>query len=191
MPTSTTPDLPTLTQRLRHAGIPLEQWGTGEAKTVEHLLSELTEGECVLIDDPAGLIRIAYGACLRIYGTVNDRTMVLIEEGQRFRDGRFRQRDLNFSVGEKNKFGEPAQDAAYRALAEELGITAAVDLGEPFHQQKDASSQSYPGLRSIYEMAVFTVCLPAALVDPDGYVEEQTDKQTFWRWAPVADVPWA
>ena len=45
-----------LRQRLAAAGIVIDSWGTGRAKTLGHLLSEIVSGEARLVEGPSGAL---------------------------------------------------------------------------------------------------------------------------------------
>jgi len=177
-----------LTGLLTDHGCPLDRWGQGPAKTLSHLLRELADGECRLTVQDGQLFRDVPGAMLR----VRHRDLTLIEDHQRFTDGRespVRRRQLPGSVGEKLQSGEDPDAGARRALAEELGITEPVALRGKHLTRKFAESESYPGLMSRFETWVYEVELPDSCYQPDGYREVQADKTTVWVWAPTADAP--
>jgi len=177
-----------LTDLLTVHGCPLSRWGRGPAKTLEHLLRELADGECRLTVQDGTLYRDVLGAMLR----VRHRDLTLIEDHQRFSDGRpdpVRRRDLQASVGEKLQRGEEPDAGARRALAEELGVTEPVELHGKHLTRKFAESESYPGLMTRFETWTYEVELPDSCFDPDGYREVQADKRTVWVWAPTARAP--
>ncbi len=105
-----------------------------------------------------------------------------MEERQVFKDGRERQRRLATSLTEKLKPKEKPDDAAKRAISEELGIK---DIAEP--QKKGEytvlkPSEIFPGLKSNYNAFMFEVRLNADQFKPEGYIEEQADKTTCFVW---------
>ncbi len=169
---------------LRARSVPLELWGTGSAKTIEHLLSELNSGESTLASEHGRLLKIGTGACLNIYHVENGRTLRLREEKQVFEDGREKVRaDLLMSVGEKMVPGEDPIEAAYRALREELGITERLPLSpQPGFVKGPLPSTSFPGVYSQFHMYVFDVYLPDRWYKLEGYVEHQKDKNNYFVW---------
>ncbi|MBI2036768.1 MAG: hypothetical protein HYT14_00185 [Candidatus Liptonbacteria bacterium] len=168
-------------------GVPLREWGTGEAKTVEHLLDEVNSSEAAIVEEDGVLHRVVYGAVLNVFYADGAATWKLKEAKQVFRDGRERVRDLDTSIGEKLKAGEDAKAGARRALTEELNIPDLLPLApQPDIVKGPVPSVSFPGLKTKYIMRVFEVFLPAALYKPDGYVEEQTDKTNYYVWEKIA-----
>jgi hypothetical protein len=101
-------------QLLRRYNMPLDQWGKGEAKTLDNLLEEIENGEAVLIEDEAGeLVREISVVWMTVfYSDESGNRYRLIEEKQVFDDGRERTRDLSISVGEKMKPGEGPLETA-------------------------------------------------------------------------------
>jgi len=168
---------------LRRHNVPVEVWGTAEAKTLGHLLAELEAGECRLVEQGDSLVRYAAGAVIDVYCDGPDGRLKLIEDRQVFRDGRSKRRDLDTSIGEKMKPDEHPQVAAHRALTEELGITVPLSLVPLGTRRKGpVPSVAFPGLVTVYDMHRFEVTLPQELVRPDGYVEHQADKSTYFIW---------
>ena len=175
---------------LRKHRIPLATWGTGKAKTFEHLLREITSGEAELIETKQGLTRRARGAIVAVYFNHNGSRFFLAEDRQEFKDGRVRTRDLDTSVGEKLAPSEEPVMGARRALTEELGFpTKNVELltlvPEETRIKGPVPSDSYPGLLTVYVMHPFTVTIPSFLYKPEGYVEHQEDKTSYFVWRAV------
>ena len=167
---------------LRRHRVPLETWGTGDAKTLDHLLKELAAGECALSVQDGRIIRYAEGAVIDVYCNGPDGSLKLVEDRQVFRDGRTKRRNLDTSIGEKMTPAEDPESAARRALAEELGITAPLVVTALHTRRKGpVPSVAFPGLTTIYDMHAFAVTLPRELVRPE-YVEEQEDKSTYFVW---------
>jgi hypothetical protein len=179
---------PELEDYLSSAGVPLHTWGTGSAKTLDHLLKELDEGECTLTREPHGIVRRGALAMVRVLHVAADgTTWWLREDRQVFRDGRVRRRDHGgASVAEKIKPGEPTDERlAHRAVAEELGVRGPFltqVLGETF---EITPSPSYPGLENQLTVHRFEVALSREQFRPEGYVEHQPDKDTFFIWERV------
>jgi len=168
---------------LQDHNVPLHEWGTGEAKTFDHLLLEISLGESELTEKDGKVLRSAEGSMLNVYYYDGQATWVLIEEKQVFTDGRSRTRNLDPAIGEKMRPGETPEDGAYRALSEELGITEKLPLiPKPLRMKGPVPSQSYPGLWSVYSMHIFDVFLPEHLYKPEGYEENQSDKTSYFVW---------
>jgi hypothetical protein len=173
--------------------IPVSTWGTGESKTLEHLLAEINEGESVLQEQEGKLLRISQASALTIYYEEGGRRLVLREKEQVFADGRRRVRDfLRASIFEKMKRGENPEEVARRALKEELGIEELLPLKPGPHSPiRILPSESFPGLVSVFSFYNFDVFLPARLYKPEGYVEVQKDKSTYFVWelVPAGEAP--
>jgi hypothetical protein len=173
-----------LTNKLKEYSIPVEEWGTGEAKNVEHLLDEIRGEECNVEDRGGYLIRSIEFVGVRIYHKDKDNvTWVLKEDKQEFKDGRVRRRNMPSSVSEKMKFGEDSLISAIRGIKEELGINVE---GHQLIKMRDlfynGGSQSYPGLRTRYKGHQFTCFFNDDQFDENGYIEVQKDKSTFFKW---------
>ncbi len=166
-------------------GVPTDSWGKGSAKTIQHLASELLEGESYLKVIDGAVVRFCEGVKIdvRYRGKLGE--LQLTEEKQIFSDGRERRRGL-IGVSEKRKPGESILTVGERALREELHIHEKVDLGVPSLEHSDGESTSFPGLFSMYTTHTFITYLPETLFRPEGYVEVQPDKSTYFVWKEVA-----
>ena len=173
-----------LTTKLKEYSIPVEQWGTGYAKTIEHLLKELKNEECAIFDEGGYLVRYIEFVGVRVlYKDKDENTWVLIEDRQEFKDGRVRRRNMPSSVSEKMKFGEDSLVSAIRGIEEELGFkieSHQLRKHKPLYY--NGGSQSYPGLRSKYKGHQYTCYIDDSQFKPGGYVELQEDKSTFFKW---------
>lgn len=167
-------------------GIDVDRFGTGDAKTLEHLWREVSRGECQLVQREGRLVRVVYGVAITIRARRNGQTLILREDRQEFRDGRVVRRGLRGSLGEKGLPGESPSRIARRALAEELGIdwVDSLTIPAPIHRETTEISRAYPGLLSNYLTAVFEIDFGPGLADWSGYVEEQLDKVTHFVWEP-------
>lgn len=171
---------------LQTHGVPIDQWGIGKAKTIGHLFKEVEAGDSHLIISGGELVRRVKVALLRVYFTDDSGSQYLREDRQKFFDGRVRVRDwLEWSIAEKILPGESTTKAAKRAPLEELGIEGDVDMDFLETNQEQRLSISYPGLNTEYEMNYFEAHLTEDQYDPNGYVEEQSDKKTYWVWQPA------
>lgn len=171
-------------------GVDISTWGTGGAKTVAQLLKEMREGESQVTFHPeAGVhraVRIAWVDVL--YLDLQGNIFQLVEDRQEYRDGRHRKRQLPSSLGEKFKPGENPDDAAVRALHEELGVSTFKSLHEIGQEQELYVPDSYPGLATNYETYSFVAMLDDASFNPDGYIELQADKTNYYTWEKVRTV---
>lgn len=166
-------------------GVDVSSWGTGEAKSLEHLLAELRSGESELLIDDSGLVRRVRNVWVDVHANDGAVRRHLVELRQEFADGRTRVRDLPASIGEKATAGEHPTKAAMRGLEEELGLpSSAYVLTEGAPRDNPEPPRSYPGLRSEYETHWFEALLQPAVYEAEGYVEKQRDKQTHFGWEP-------
>jgi hypothetical protein len=174
---------------LIQCGAPLEMWGLGKAKTVEHLLKEVEDGESVLsVSENGELVRTVSSVWLDVFAVDRDGgRWYLREDRQVFNDEerRERRRELSTSLGEKMMPGEDVEEAVYRALEEELKITDVEQFTYKGNVQTTRPSNSYPGLISIHDVHEVRVELGAGSFDPNGYKEEQEDKTTYFVWEPA------
>ena len=60
-------DLSELKNYLINFSIPVDTWGTGKSKTLEHLLDELKNQECQLSESESGLVRNIEFVGIKIY----------------------------------------------------------------------------------------------------------------------------
>jgi len=173
-----------LENKLMKYSIPIQYWGTGQAKTSANLLDELDNEECIIKDEGGYLVRYIEFVGIRIlYKDKNDVTWLLKEDRQEFKDGRIRRRDMQSSVSEKMKSGENPLVSAVRGIEEELGVKIeSSQLRKLRPMYYNGGSQSYPGLKTKYVGHQFTCYLTPEQFVENGYVEVQKDKSTFFKW---------
>lgn len=177
-------NLDMLRQSLVSNGIEISEWGTGDAKTVESLWTELELGEIQLQGDP--LCRVLSGVVQVIIRHPDGR--ILIEEEQILQDGRRRHR--NIPPSEKMLGGETYIEAARRCLVEELGAnprTADVLTFTHRVRQERRNSWSYPGLTSLYTIHQVQVRVPDIPQDNFHTAEIMSDteglvREHYWVW---------
>ena len=176
-----------LQKQLADAGIDTSSWGTGQAKTLAHLQKEIEGGETLLIAGETGelLRKVVVGGADIYYQSSDGKKYRLKEDRQVFKDGRERRRDLGQAVSEKMKPDENPKDAMIRGIQEELGINGEIDLTETRTDVQQVTSPSYPGLESEYIRHKFQATLTDEQFRPEGYVEEQSDKSTYFVWEEV------
>lgn len=173
-----------LDSALMAAGIDTSLWGAGPTKTLAHLATELQEGDSELFTDQEGLARRVQNVWVDVFVAESGQRRHLVERRQIFCDGRSRERSLPASLGEKCKIGEEPLVAARRALVEELGIEKPLGLATAEPRENPVGEPSYPGLRTVYETYWFTAEIDPKDYKPEGYVEEQVDKRTYFEWEP-------
>lgn len=173
-----------LAVRLRAAGIPIETWGQGQAKTIDDLAEELRSGETRLTEGSNGeIIREVSVVFVDVFATDRDQQLWhLREERQVFSDGRQRQRNLLASLGEKMKPDEQVAEATQRAIAEELGIDEPITSIYLGSERTVHASTSYPGLQSHFNIHRTAVILPEHVYRSEGYQERQSEKVTYFVW---------
>ena len=174
-----------------------EEWGRGKAKTIRHLLDEIENGECELVERRSRyfpfrkqLVRVLRVLVIRI--SRND-GYVLVETERYFNDGRDITRPLDASLAEKMFPHERARSAAVRALQEELQIFLHADeypLLLPGGETRGfASSTHFPGLLTDRRVQIVNFKMPQKYVH-DEYREVQKDKTTVFGWIPWSERPW-
>jgi hypothetical protein len=172
---------------LKRGGIDFSQWGKGETKTLNHLQREIENGECTLIIGKQGevLREVVIARANIFYISKEGKKYRLKEEKQVFKDGRERRRNLKYSLNEKVKFGENIKEAMIRGIKEELGIEGDLSLKETGIEEETEDSPSYPGLKSHYIYHNFEVSLNDQQFNPNGYIEDQEDKTTYFIWEEI------
>src|SRR5947209_5005992 len=118
-----------LTALLGRYTIPFHTWGKGKAKTLEHLLQEVNSGEAVLQREGETLVQYLRVVLLDICYQDGETRLKLKEEKQIFKDGRVRVRGYPASLSGKLEPDESPYAGAYRALRQELKITARIPIG--------------------------------------------------------------
>ena len=175
-------DRPGLARYLARFGVETSDWGRGDTKTVDHLLEEMRNGDSELIVDGTDLTRRVRHVWVDVFATVQDERRHLVERRQVFNDGRVRERVLPTSIGEKCKVGENPAEAARRGIVEELAIAAPIKLIVGMDRQNPIGPPSYPTLRTVYDTYWFVAELDISDFKPEGYVEIQPDKRTYFEW---------
>lgn len=180
-------ELTDLMNLLKSHDIPCELWGTGKSKTVNHLLDELKNNECELTEMNGTLTRFIEFVGVKIFYTdKEEQRWFLKEDRQEFKDGRVRRRNMPSSVSEKMMSGEDPLIAAIRGIREELGVKV---YGHQLIKRRDlhydGGSLSYPGLDTKYKGHKFICEFDDNQFDPTGYMEAQSDKNTFFIWNKV------
>nr|GEW03444.1 NUDIX hydrolase domain-like protein [Tanacetum cinerariifolium] len=146
----------------------LSSWGTQPGtKNIHNLFQELTSGETSLNDTHNPPLRTVNVVVVNIK---DDKNRILIESHQELSNGDVRVRSRPLS--EKMKMGENVEDAAVRAVKEELGKE-----GECVRVVKETCrsrveervSVSYPGLPACY-----------VLHSVDVFVDGLPDCDEFW-----------
>jgi len=173
-------------KRLRETGVPLDLWGKGETKTLNHLVKEISRGVAVMCFDEEREIwvrKLRHVEVEVFYESSEGITYFLKEDRQVFKDGRVRKRGFSW-VAEKVEGNEDCLSGAKRGLKEELGLLSPFASGPEHIGNKmfEQNSKSYPGLVTEYSIGCFEVYLKPEQFKPEGYVEEQEKLTTFFVW---------
>lgn len=177
-------DLYELTAILQQSGIDTSLWGVGRAKTLRHLQKEIEEGEIVLTHNTEGKLvrKLIVGEADICCILPDGKKYRLKEERQVFTGGRERRRNLPYAVSGKVKVNENLEDALVREVKEELGIEGEVLLVKKGNREETRDSESYPGLKSEYNIHTFELTLTPEQFRKEGYKEVQQDKTTYFVW---------
>lgn len=178
-------DIDKLRSQLDTFGIDTVKWGTGIYKTIYHLADEIKNGEIILKENKDGeLIRVSEIVATTIYFTDKDgKTYRLKEQKQVFNDGRERVRQSEGqAVFEKMKSGEEPAEAILRGINEELGINCGIVVKYIETIENFGEAGSYPGMSTESKTHYFETILEAPQFQPQGYIEEQSDKITYFVW---------
>lgn len=175
-----------LQELLFRYNIPLATWGTGEAKTLNDLYTEIRHGESALeVEEKNKLVREVGVVKIDIFYKDETGTYKLAEDYQEFYDGRRRMIKHDCPVGEKMKPHETPIQAFERALREELSITRPIQGHATKARVITKISKSYPGLVSRYREHRFTVTIPKKYYNAEGYMERDGDRTTYFSWRPT------
>lgn len=171
-------------------GVPVWEWGKGNAKAISHLYSEIENGDTELVEEDNQVIRRVCFVNIEVMARFNDQPHRLIEDRQVFDEGtvveRVRQRrEMEGAVKEKMHPKENPIDAAHRAIREELGIYSEVNPLLVNTEDLDRESPSYPGLRTQYRAIYFAVELGGDQINPEGYREVESDKTSYFVWRAI------
>lgn len=174
---------------LKRYNIPVEKYGTGSYKTVDHLYKEITDGETILVEDGGELIRKVQFVGARIIYKKDNQWFRLFEAKQVFKDGRVRKRDhMPYSAAEKFKAGEDPKEVIIRGMKEELGIDISIDQFVFYNKIENDNSDDYPGIKSTNIGYEFLVILTNDQYNPIGYIERQSDKDVYFEWRKVSSI---
>ncbi len=176
-----------LTTLLLSCGVPIEEWGKGDAKRVADLAREIEQGECFLFQQGTSLTRMCRVIRINIsYRSKDGKALVLVEDHQVFNaDGRVRtRRDKGFvgSLWEKIKYGEDPLRAAERCVKEELGMDISSLAPVVAKVEETKASSSYPGLPTKYTFSDFEIAVPDELYKQEGYVEKGKILTSYFVW---------
>ena len=169
-----------LEEYLKKFNIDTDLWGKGRSKTINHLFNEIIRGETELVVDGDKLVREV--SALSIIVRYGDK--ILKEDKQVFNDGRTRKRKMTASVAEKlDKDDNDLISAVKRGIKEELGFdTEENQITHTRDITRYRYSESYPNLFTKIVLFGFKIELNESQYDPNGYIEIQEDKKTYFKW---------
>jgi hypothetical protein len=110
---------------------------------------------------------------------MGEKTFTLIEDKQIFFTGAIRKRGLR-NLSEKIRQNETPELAAYRALAEEIGLNTEKQLVFTGETEIENESLSYPGLYSRYRIFNYQINLDKQDLEFMRFSEYQQQKITFF-----------
>lgn len=178
-----------LEKYLNNYKIPTKEWGVGASKTIGHLVKEINVGESIIEESGENLLRKEKGIAINLFYHDGKNLLKLFETKQIFKDGRTRERELATSVGEKMIPGETPIETVERAFKEELGIKISQriikDIKFVIADNEPVASKAFPGLLTKRLFYIADIFLPKKFYKPEGYIEKQSDKTTFFEWKKV------
>ena len=192
-------NLQELQEILEKNGVDLSLYGKGQAKSLDKLLHEINDPEegvelCELQNTGeieeygARLLRRAKVFNIHVHYDNVESFLRLREALQIFNDGRFRARlERIAAISEKRHHGEGFLDGVLRSLSEELGLEN-VSVSKIVRMEGITSlnfSQSYPGILTEYKIYQAEYQMEDNFYKPEGYVEVQPDKKTYFVWEKV------
>ncbi len=182
-------DVNNLAKLLDSFNIPIEKFGKGEAKTMQNLLDETSNGDCRLVISKKGIHREVSIMRVHVIYYKNNKSLILKESKQVFDDGRGRKRNL-LHISEKFSIEEEFEKVAERAVAEELGIESKIKQETRDSLSLDTlDTISYPGLERKPIFSDRIVFLTYDQFKEDGYTEynKKTGITTYFVWISLDD----
>jgi len=146
-------------RQLREHDIRVEDFGKGDAKTIEEFGISVFNGVTRLMLDAAKyncIVRVVDVVLLRVYTGDHGSKRFLIQTAEQYPDGR--KKTSNQLPGAKKKPHENGVQAAKRIVAERLQMpNCEIDFDftskECFEEEED--SPHYPGVRTVYRKEIF------------------------------------
>jgi hypothetical protein len=185
-------DIDSLKKELSDHKVDTSNWGKGNAKTVENLLTELTKNDCVLVKKDNQLHRTV---CV-LFVIIMSNGLILMEKEQILVDGRTRKRSL--PLAEKVIVGEDLINATRRAIQEELEFidNSTEPLAHSFEimesslqllSSESKESASYPNLICMYETYMIKVKMNDLPKNEFSSFEKREGgyQITKWQWIEI------
>mmetsp|Transcript_24488 Transcript_24488/g.68094 ORF Transcript_24488/g.68094 Transcript_24488/m.68094 type:complete len:781 (-) Transcript_24488:84-2426(-) len=150
---------PTVVEKcLQEHNINTTSFGTGEAKTLAQLATEISSGAARLMLDATEhkkLVRVVDVVLLRLYTSSGSNGKILMETAEQYPDGR--RRAIARLPGTKKEPHENSQETAQRVLTDFLNmgdITVCFDFAARESFEEENESPSYPGVRTVYRKQI-------------------------------------
>jgi hypothetical protein len=151
-------------------------------KTINHLWNEIKEEECVIYGYEGKLIREVNFVGARILYFKEGEKYRLTEKKAIFKNGKVRERKIWYSMAEKFKYGEDPELALIRGMEEELKIQVSKEQCTFYNKLHFPNNEDYPGIESFHTGYSYLILLNDEQYNPDGYVENQPDKDIYFEW---------
>jgi hypothetical protein len=175
--------------RLNTYGIDCDSWTVKP----ETLFEEIQKGEATLeVVDGVLVRKISVVSVRCFYTDHNGERFYLNEDRQILANGDERVRPYDF-VSETMKSGERIEDAAIRALSEELDTRDSrlqfmrLPEQDRTRESKGDAVRGYPGITSKYNIYFFQTDIPEDVVNKEGYVDsdETAHITSYFKWHKV------
>jgi hypothetical protein len=165
---------------LNHHHLDITNWSHNlGTKNIQDLHNEILRGETILEIRENQLVRITQISSIEVLVKMGEKTFTLIEDKQIFFTGAIRKRGLR-NLSEKIGHNETPELAAYRALAEEIGLKTGKQLVFIGETEIENESLSYPGLYSRYRIFNYQINLDKQDLELMRFSEYQQQKITFF-----------
>ncbi|MEI7513248.1 MAG: NUDIX domain-containing protein [bacterium] len=170
---------------LQRFDIPVENWGTGEAKDLVNYLKEIGEGESYLRIDHTGISRVVEIVKMHFKSPQPEKKVILKEIRQTLPDGRKRER--NQEPAGKIKLGETPDEALKREIREELKLEPADYTHKALPTRIESRpSKSYPGISCLYIIHPFEIVpnLGTQVLRPWFETTQEDGTILYFEWVP-------
>ncbi len=175
---------------LRAHGVDTDVWtGLGKVKKVEDFYQEIREGEAQLVrafrrEAHIAIRQIRPGGAYVFHFPHDEETGLYLREEyaedkiNHKRDDRKRP----YSIGEKAIGDETHYQAIVRGVREELGIEGEFVVRPASTDEREETSNSFPGMTTRYKEQRFNVVLNDKQYRPEGYTEDGEKKLLHFIW---------
>jgi hypothetical protein len=157
-------------------------WGQGDSLGLPTLAKEVQAGESVFLEDGGTIRRVVRVINIRVSFIDHGQIKYLQEDHVVLADGRTRRRTVLGAVNEKAKPGEPPSAAAHRGMLEEVGIDFDFTNVPCQETVTDKISANYVGLPCRFQNFIYNVTIEPKDYNPEGYLEKEPGKTTYFTW---------